>query len=153
MKYYQPLFLLMLPLFFTCALPKSIELEEASSQVIIDGNDLMLDTYLWRDFMPIAPPNGRNLIGQLLIHREDFSPFKPLFSVTGVYIYDDDEWLWSVKPEEKTYEINGSNQVEVVVRDGPKLDTDLKVDVIVVLEFKGERYLLKADDQTIHRTY
>ena len=50
-----------------------IELEGAPARVQIAGSELKLETYLWRDFMPmlVAPPDGTPLIAVLRIVTTD----------------------------------------------------------------------------------
>jgi hypothetical protein len=49
------------------------ELRSVPTSVSVAGKTLVLESYLWRDFMPIAPPNGTSLTVVLRVNTSDGS--------------------------------------------------------------------------------
>src|SRR2546422_1324529 len=49
--------------------PLTSELHNAPQQTTLAGVTLQLETYLWRDYQPIAPPDGEPLIAVLRVKR------------------------------------------------------------------------------------
>lgn len=48
--------------------PQRNQLENAPTQVRVAGHDLVLDAYVGRDFMPIAPPDGHPVDVVVYLH-------------------------------------------------------------------------------------
>lgn len=47
--------------------------------IYIEGRQVYLSTYMWRDFMPISPPDGKPLIAIMSITAVDTIPKLPAF--------------------------------------------------------------------------
>jgi hypothetical protein len=131
--------------------PSSSSLENAPSRVKIAGSELRLETYLWRDFMPIAPPDGQPLIAVLRIRTTDGSPFPAGIKAEQVSILKGaDVWTAPVKQEHPSTE---PGVLEVVARNGPKWGPGINVDVVVQLrDSNSQIHRLRAADQPIQRT-
>ena len=131
--------------------PPLSELEGAPSRVQIAGSELKLETYLWRDFMPTAPPNGTPLIAVLRIVTTGTTGIPEGLKAEQVSItYQGEIWTAAVKQEHPSTE---PRVLEVVARNGPKWGPGVNVDVVVRLrEGRGPTYWLRAADQPIHRT-
>ena len=131
--------------------PPLAELEGAPARVQIAGSELKLETYLWRDFMPIAPPNGTPLIAVLRIVTTNATRIPEGLKAEHVSItYQGEVWTAAVKQEHPTTE---PGVFEVVARNRPKWGPGVKVDVVVRLrDARGQTYWLRAPNQPIHRT-
>ncbi|CAF1317417.1 unnamed protein product [Didymodactylos carnosus] len=122
------------------------------SSVSVGGKELLLETYIWRDFMPICPKDGTPMIAILKICTINSSPFPADVQADLAWIvYGTQAWAIHVLEErprtcERTY-------LRVVGRDGPKWGPRISVDVIVQLrDAQGKTFLLPAYSQTVHCT-
>jgi hypothetical protein len=120
--------------------------------VTIDSHDYFLDAYLWRDFMPISPPNGKSLISINWLICADSSAIPDSIELKQQYvIYGDSVWIADY--ENETHQTPEYKQ-EKVSRNGPKWGPNVYVDVIAKLtNTKANRdYYLKRDKVFIIRT-
>lgn len=134
--------------------PPEIPLEKllsAGDTVETNGKKIFLTTYLQRDFMPISPPNGKPLVAVVYIQTVDSSDLPSGLEAEAIYIVNDNE-IWNSFFSKDIPPDNSSFQLVRIARDGPKWNTGIYVDVIVLLKFNKESILLKASDQIINRT-
>jgi hypothetical protein len=103
---------------------------------------------MWRDFMPISPPDGRPLAAVLTIRTEDGSPVPPTITAdTSWVIHDADVWTAAVeeRPRAET-----APAYEVIARNGPKWGPGITVDVVVrLIDSTGRAFRLRAAAQPI----
>jgi hypothetical protein len=122
----------------------------ASEKVTISGETYTLETYMWRDFQPISPPNGKPLIAIIRVHAVGIVSF-PISTIIERLWLMDDLIIVSTGPTEE-YMMDG-NTLEMVFRNGPKWEPGISIDVVVKLISGGSgTYYLKAVNQKIHRT-
>ena len=111
---------------------------------------LTLETYLWRDFMPIAPPGGRPLAAAFRVRSADGSPLPPGTSIVSASVfYQGQTWLTSPTPET-------SNDPAMVIgrsSGGPLWGPGVTVNVSVLVRINGQRVTLSAKNQMIHQTF
>ncbi len=134
--------------------PSIQDLLAAPEQIEIDGREYILETYLWRDFMPVSPPDGQPLIALIWVTAIDSLPFPSSIDANRLYIVND-ELLWETEfsDEERPQNPNREHQLEKVARFGPKWGPQIQVEVIVrVVDEEDSTYLLRASDQWIYRT-
>lgn len=132
-------------------IPPMESLKTAPEAITVADRCLLLKTELWRDFMPISPPDGKPLIGSLILQAMEHASLPPGIRVEAVWVINDGT-VWSPSPLE-VHRGNDSTQMEIVVRNGPKWEPGVKVDVVVrVRDAQGQTYLLKAPRQEIRRT-
>ena len=129
-------------------LPPS-ELRGAPTSITLGGKTLVLETYLYRDFMPVSPPNGKPLIAVLRVKTADGSAFPSGVRADGAWVVLGDE-VWSAAVGEERFP--SASSYEVVARNGPKWGPGVTVDVVVRLREDGEEHRLRASNQPIHRT-
>ncbi|HKQ59217.1 MAG TPA: hypothetical protein VJY35_15250 [Candidatus Eisenbacteria bacterium] len=110
---------------------------------------LTLETYLWRDFMPPTPPEGRPLRGALTVRTMDGSPLPQglIMSSASVH-YQGETWVASPFGDPSP---DPSTMVRAIT-GGPLWGPDVRVDVTVLLVRGRERIILNAKNQLIHRT-
>jgi len=131
--------------------PTAAELSSIPQRIVVAGESLMLETYIWRDFMPISPPDGRAMIAAVSVKTLSADKFP-------AGIYSDSLWLFK---NGDTWATTFSNEdrpgdpyvLSKVARDGPLWKPGIAVDAVVRLkDSHGNTWLLKAVNQTIHRT-
>jgi hypothetical protein len=130
-----------------------LELDNKAVGIItIDSHDYFIDAYLWRDFMPISPPNGKNLISINWLIRADSSAIPDNIELKQQYVVYGDS-LWMADYENETHQTPEYKQ-EKVSRNGPKWGPFVYVDVIAkITDTKTNRdFYLKRDKVFIIRT-
>jgi hypothetical protein len=135
------------------------ELLSAPEQIEIDGREYVLETFLWRDFMPgpDMPPDGSSLIAIIYIVEIDSLLFPTSLDADFLWVIKDDvdEWVTELEDDETSTE---DYKLRKIARDGPKWGSETEpnvlVDVVVrVVKEDGSTYLLRAADQPIVITY
>ncbi len=130
------------------------ELLAARDTVRADGRHFTLSTFLWRDFMPVSPPDGRPLQGVFYLTATDTARLTVPLSADAVWlVYGDTIWkAWLQKQTMPPGELR-PNQICRIVRNGPYWGPDVSVDAIVrVRSGAGVTQLLRAPGQVIFRT-
>ncbi len=139
---------------FESPVPSIQDLLAAPEQIEIDGREYILETYLWRDFMPISPPDGKPLIALIWVTAINSLEFSSSIDANRLWIIND-ELLWETgfSGEERPDNSNREHQLEKVAREGPKWGPQIQVEVVVrVTDGENNTYLLRAPDQWINRT-
>jgi hypothetical protein len=132
--------------------PAPPEFRDTPEQVTFDGLSVRLETYLWRDFQPIAPPDGQPLIAVLRITTTDGTPVPASLHADRAWVIADGV-AWAASVQEERGRVAGSAFFEVVARDGPKWGPGIAVDVVIRLRTSsGAPVFLGARGQPIHRT-
>jgi len=128
------------------------QVHAAADSVEAAGAGLRLGTDLWRDFMPIAPPDGEPLRAVLLITTADSSAFPPALRADAAWVLKGDE-VWATWVKETRPRLPGAPTLEVYAEGGPKWGPGIEVDVVVRLRDAADRaWYLRAREQMIHRT-
>jgi hypothetical protein len=126
-------------------------LQAAADTVVAGGRRLTLSAFLWRDFMPISPPDGKPLVAVMTISATDTARLPASISCDAVWIIYKQEiwkrWLHSETPGNVK-----PNQISRTARDGPKWGPNVFVDVIVRVGDPSGQTLLRAPHQWIGRT-
>ncbi len=129
------------------------DLMAAPTTITLAGKTLTLTTWLWRDFQPIAPPDGRPLVALLQVQTADGSVVPGTVRADTVWVIFGTE-IWSGIPREERPRAETTPVYEVVARDGPKWGPGVAVEVVVRLQSANERaLLLRATNQLIQATY
>ncbi|MCL2327164.1 MAG: hypothetical protein FWC39_01485 [Bacteroidetes bacterium] len=96
----------------------------------IGSNSLVLEAYLWRDFMPSSPPNGRPMLSINKIICTDMIKIPDNISMIKQYVfYDDEIWVANYENEELTPN-TAEYEMERISINGPKWGPQIYVDVI-----------------------
>lgn len=133
--------------------PSTRDLTAAPTSVMLGGSTLTLDTSLWRDFMPISPPDGKPLVGVLRVRTVNGSMVPDTVRADAVWVIFGEQ-VWSPAAREERSRTETSPVYELVVRDGPKWGPNVTVDVVVRLrEASGPGLLLRAANQPIRGTF
>jgi hypothetical protein len=111
--------------------PQPVVLDDAPTRIQVDGRELTLDTYLYRDFMPVSPPGGKPLVAGLKVRTVDGSPLPAGIRAERVSVrYQDEVWTVPVVLEHPS-PLPGV--LDVVARDGPRWGPGVNVDVVLHL--------------------
>ncbi|GAC1515706.1 MAG: hypothetical protein NVS1B4_07310 [Gemmatimonadaceae bacterium] len=125
-------------------------LRSAPAIATIAGQPLHLETSLWRDFQPVAPPAGKPLTGVFRVATSAGGTLPADLQVTSAWVVLGDQVWAATTVEERA---RTSQRLEVVVRGGPQWGPGVTVDVIVELRGPGgATMLLGARGQNIDRT-
>lgn len=130
------------------------DLISAPDTIQIENVGVVLETYLWRDFMPVSPPDGKPLravVTLLPVHSEHLPAdidAKKIWIIQGEEVWAN--LLSTVSPAEPDHPVI---RLEKTAANGPKWGPGIEVIVVVEIHDKeGKTYLLKAEHQPIHRT-
>ena len=129
----------------TCCCPAPASPASAPERVQIDGREYTLTANAWRDFQPVAPPNGQPLITMVKVSAADAAPIPADLSVERVWVLNGKN-QWSATPEP------GTTGLETAVRNGPKWGPGIRVDVVVRLKQGKQTWLVRAAGVDIKRT-
>lgn len=128
------------------------ELRSAPTSIVVDGRTLTLRANLWRDFMPISPPDGQPLAAVLQVQPATGTTVPASLHATAVFVVlGGDAWTASALEERPRSET--APAYEVVARGGPKWGPDVNVDVVVRLTDGSRSWLLRAPGQRISGTF
>ena len=130
--------------------PSVSELANAPVQVRVAGVDLTLETYLYRDFAPITPPNGQPMIAAVRVKAADGEALPEGLRAERLHVVFGAD-VWTPEPVEE-WPSTDPGVMELVARNGPKWGPGVTVDVVLRLRHAGSTLLLKAPAQQIHRT-
>lgn len=137
-------------------IPVDIPIEtllSAPETLNIENQTIVLSTSMWRDFMPMSPPEGRPLVALIYIATIDSTLITSSIIVEAIYIVNKDQIWKSFFSEEvpDTIELIPF-RITKIIRNGPKWTPRIYVDVIVRIKVKGNYFLLRASKQYIERT-
>jgi hypothetical protein len=118
----------------------------------VQGRTYVLETELWRDFMPFSPPDGKPLIALIRVCARDSAELPAELDIARLWVIKGKD-MWETRFSGQAARPN-LYTLERVARDGPKWGPNVRVDVVagLVHEADDKIYLLRASDQLIFRT-
>jgi len=121
--------------------PDPTGLRGIPTSAIVAGQPFELAVSLWRDFMPVTPPDGRPLaVVVRLPHQLTTVRVERIWVIFG-------DNVWSAEAE------RAQGTQDWVARNGPKWGPGVRVDVVARLrEDTGNEVLVRAADRIIQRT-
>ena len=128
------------------------ELRSTPTTISTDGRTLRLDAELWRDFMPVSPPNGKPLTVIARVTALGGAPVPPTVRATEIVVVQGEE-VWRTAAREERSRAETAPAYEIVGRDGPKWSPGTRVDVIVVVTNGSRTWHLRAPSQVIAATH
>lgn len=132
--------------------PDLATLEGAPTSVMVDGQTLLLAARLWRDFMPLSPPDGRPLRAVLTVTTLAGQPLPEGLSLDRVWVINGAE-VWSGAVASRQDDGRNPSTASWIAEDGPKWGPGIAVDVVVRLRgAAGSPALLKVAGVLITRT-
>jgi hypothetical protein len=97
--------------------------------LIIESNKFVLDAYLWRDFMPISPSDGKPMISiNWLIDIDSIEISDNIDLIEQYVIYNDS--IWIAEYENESSSTQPDYKIEKISREGPKWGPKIYIDVI-----------------------
>jgi hypothetical protein len=132
------------------------DLDKIPETITVNGLKIMMEVFLWRDFMPtIGAPGGSDLMAVITLTAQGASNFPDYIGADKLYvIYGEQVWETGFADEIRPRDNGHLNQIQLVARGGPKWPVESRVDVIVRVTIKGEGYrYIKALNQIIGATY
>ena len=130
------------------------QLQAAPDTLVLDQQRLILQCYLWRDFMPNSPPSGKPLRAALTILPADSGSISRPTAVVKMWVLNGDS-IWSALPEPAgrlpvSFPLS---RLEYRAGGGPRWGPGFPVTVVIrVRDSAGRHYLLRAGNQFIQRT-
>lgn len=130
------------------------ELLAAPDTLILDDQPLVLRTYMWRDFQPISPSDGKPLIAIFWVYSADSTVIPENTTLDAAWlIHNDQIWGSYLTGEDPPPSEDTPYQLYDVLRDGPKWETGIEVDVVLrIRSAEGNNHLIRASNQHIGRT-
>lgn len=122
--------------------------DQSADTLSIDGHRYILDAILYRDFMPISPPEGKNLISINRLINIDSVSVPDNLDITDQYVINNDS-IWLAKYDEQPIE-SLPYMIEKISFNGPKWGPNISVDVIVKIndsDNKKDYYIRKIGVQ------
>ena len=140
-----------------CCRTTATEPKAAPERVEIDGREYTLAASLWRDFMPMAPPDGESLVAILKVSPSDMMPLPVDLAIDHVWVLNGEkQWSAAVDqpggPGQSTSGQSPATHLEQSVRGGPKWGPGIKVDVVARLRQGKQTWLVRAAGVEIKRT-
>ena len=128
-----------------CRREATAEIRSAPESAVINGRTYRLTADLWRDFQPVAPPDGQPLRAVVRVNPDDNMPLPDDVAIDRVWVVNGKE-QWSPGLTDQ------SEKLVANLTDGPKWGPGVNVDVVVRLARGKETWLLRAEGLPITRT-
>lgn len=117
----------------------------------IDNQNLSLSTYISRDFMPRTDASGPALNAIAYITTADGTVINPSISSDKIYfVYNRQMWKADFSNGYVDEYMPNPSRIVKVLRNGPKLDTGISVDVVVNIKIGSSEFLLRAEKQIVY---
>jgi hypothetical protein len=150
---------MMFPLLLTagCRKPADKNIKEllaAKDTVSIGQTQLKLESYLWRDFMPTSPPDGKPMRAAVTLVPVNAEKIPAEVDLVKLWVISD-QTVWSTELQQVGSPDTTKSQpkIEKTASDGPKWGPGITVTVLAqIKDPQGNYHLIKADNQMIHRT-
>lgn len=103
------------------------QISSSSASTTVNGVEYTVESYAWRDFMPIVDPPVRLNLKNTLI-RMDGDAIQSNIEILQHYIVKENE-IWRPNELESRQNQSSPNQLDIISRDGPTWEVGSKVDV------------------------
>lgn len=126
---------------------------DAYDTLIIESGSYILDAYIWRDFQPISPLNGKPMFSiNWLINIDSVKIPDNLDLIKQFVINKDSIWISDYKND--TRPIQPLYKIEKYSNSGPKWGPNIYVDVIAqIYDSQTDKvYFLKCKNKFVSRT-
>ncbi len=126
----------------------------SSDRIIIDNQNLVLETEIYRNFFPGGPINDkdRRLFAPVWIVNTDTILLTQNLSVSKLYLIKNDQ-VWTSEPETNPDNYTPENKLYLISKGGPEWETGIYVDVVISitdLTNNKEKFLI-AKNQIIEK--
>jgi hypothetical protein len=128
------------------------EIRNAPLEATVQGAPLRLGAELWRDFMPISPPDGKPLAGVVWVWAADRASAGPVPSADRCWVVHGESAWVTVPIHEPPPAESDSFLARYAIRGGPLWGPGARVDVILRLPGQRGPILIRSPGQEITRT-
>lgn len=126
------------------------QLMQSADTVYINNNALVLTSYTYRDFMPIAEENGSDMRSSVKLSDADSTAIAGVVELKRNFvIYNNKIWIAPYKNPHR----NTDYQVSATVTEGPKWGPDVSVDLVCEFEIDQVTYRVIDRNINIEATY
>jgi hypothetical protein len=120
--------------------------------IAVGDHSYRLETYLWRDFMPIAPPDGQPLVALARLVEVDSLAIPAGVELSYLWVYYQGD-VWATPFVDPPVAGTPPYIIERAARNGPKWGPGVKVDVVLEFITPGKiPHLVLAKEQFVNRT-
>lgn len=117
--------------------------------LVIEENSIRFDVNAYRDFMPLAEPNGSPLLVIGMLTETDSLELSVDLLPYRFYVISGNSEVWISKCSNV---VRNGFMISASVRDGPKWGPDIPVDVVCELKYLGKTYFVIVRNQMIFKT-
>ena len=71
--------------------------EKVPDSIVLGGHKFTLETYMWRDFMPISPPGGKPLIATVTLASKGHEMEAPKVTWEALELWQDGKCVWKTE--------------------------------------------------------
>ena len=128
-----------------CRRGSSADLTSAPETVTIDGRTFRLQAELWRDFQPVAPPDGQPMMAIARVAADDNMPLPDDIAIDRLWVLNGRK-QWSAATAEQP------ERLTAYASGGPKWGPGINVDVVTRLARGSDTWLVRAAGVRIKRT-
>lgn len=127
-------------------------LMKSPTTIQIDSTNFTLSVFLWRDFMPISPIDGKPMEAVVNIMTTDSSDFPAHINADKMWVIDSAE-IWETYLDDNSAD-DSLFKISKKASDGPKWETGILVDAVVrLVQDDSIYYYLKTENIEIIRTH
>jgi len=126
---------------------------DAYDTLFLESGTFILDAYIWRDFQPISPPNGKPMFSINWLINIDSVKIPDNIDLTKQFVINNDsiwisDYLNDVRPNQPIHKI------EKYSNGGPKWGPGINVDVVAQIydSLYDKIYYLKCKNVYVSRT-
>lgn len=132
--------------------PSLGELSAVATEIQIEDRRYVLKGYIWRDFMPVSPADGRPMQAVITLVDANGLDIPAEVGMERLWVISRAE-VWETEfSDERRHRASG-DRMEKIARDGPKWEPGTPVDAVVKLTANdGQKYLLRTSDLTVDQT-
>lgn len=125
-------------------------LQNTPQSVLIDGKTLVLNSELWRDFMPSVGKEERSLRGAVSISTQDGESLPTDLTYSRMIVLKSDSiWVQTIANSERSDQV----RLKANTTGGPEWAPKSEVDVVVEFMHKEKVYKLRQNSVQIRATY
>lgn len=125
------------------------ELRSSPENLIVGNNNLILTTFLYRDFMPNAEKNGSIMYCSNELTDTDSLPISTHIILKKQYVIKGNV-IWTADYNKISSDVDYI--LKGTVFDGPKWGPEIEVDVVCEFEYSGLTKRILAKSQYIYKT-
>jgi hypothetical protein len=126
---------------------------QAVESLTIGANSFVLETYLWRDFMPVSEPDGSPMIAINWLVDVNSNAIPDNIDLMKQYVFYED-MVWEVGYTDEVPPSVFDHKIEKISRGGPKWGPRIHVDVVAEVRDSstGQSHYIMCPNALVERT-